>query len=322
MNMLKTENIHRLVLPTPFPVGDVNIYLVEGEALTLIDTGAKTEEAWEALKLQLKELGRVPEDIEQVILTHHHPDHAGLLDYLPESIPVIGHWKNDPWISRDETFFRTYEEFLLNLFQKSGIDPYFLKFIGKMNRSMKYSCNRKLTGFIAEGNEAPGLPGWSIYEVPGHAGSHIMLHNRETGVAIGGDVLLQHISSNPLIEPPYPGEEERSRPQLLYNDSLKKVAALRPEIVLPGHGRNVEKAASLVENRLKKQRDRALTIHGWLKEQPMTAFQICKKLFPTVFQKELGLTMSETIGQLDYLEDEGLIYVDRTCPLWCYYAAD
>ncbi|WP_245680589.1 MBL fold metallo-hydrolase [Bacillus marinisedimentorum] len=322
MDMLKTEKIHRLVLPTPFPVGDVNIYLVEGEALTLVDTGAKTEEAWEAFKLQLKELGRVPDDIEQVILTHHHPDHAGLLDYLPESIPVIGHWKNDPWISRDETFFRNYEEFLLDLFQKSGIDSYFLKFVSKMNRSMKYSCSRKLTGTIAEGDEAPGLPGWSVYEVPGHAGSHIMLHNRETGIAIGGDVLLQHISSNPLIEPPYPGEEERARPQLLYNESLKKVAALHPEIVLPGHGRSVEKAAALVENRLKKQHERALTIHGWLNEQPMTAFQICKKLFPTIFQKELGLTMSETIGQLDYLEDEGLIYVDRTCAAWCYYAAD
>ena len=38
-------NIHRIVIPTPYAVGDVNAFLVKGDALTLFDAGPKTEEA-------------------------------------------------------------------------------------------------------------------------------------------------------------------------------------------------------------------------------------------------------------------------------------
>jgi len=44
-----------------------------------------------------------------------------------------------------------------------------------------------------------------------------------------------------------------------------------------------------------------------LSESPSTAFQICQRLFPKVYLKELGLTLSETIAQLDYLLDLGEI---------------
>lgn len=76
------DGIAKLVIPTPFPVGDVNVYAVKGEKLTLVDAGPKTDEAWEALKSQLKELNLTPGDFEQVVLTHHHPDHAGSLDFF------------------------------------------------------------------------------------------------------------------------------------------------------------------------------------------------------------------------------------------------
>ena len=41
--------IHKIIIPTPFAVGDVNAYLVKGDALTLIDAGPKTDEALIAL---------------------------------------------------------------------------------------------------------------------------------------------------------------------------------------------------------------------------------------------------------------------------------
>ena len=50
------KNIAKLILPTPYPVGDVNVYLVKGDALTLIDTGVNTEESKEVLSYKLGEL--------------------------------------------------------------------------------------------------------------------------------------------------------------------------------------------------------------------------------------------------------------------------
>src|SRR5439155_8534928 len=43
-------DLHRMELPTPFPVGPVNAYLLRGDPLTLVDTGPKTVEAQTALE--------------------------------------------------------------------------------------------------------------------------------------------------------------------------------------------------------------------------------------------------------------------------------
>ena len=39
---------------------------------------------------------------------------------------------------------------------------------------------------------------------------------------------------------------------------------------------------------------------------PKTVFETTKGLFPKVYTKQPGLTVSETLGQLDYLVDQGL----------------
>ena len=82
----------------------MNAFLVKGDALSLIDAGPKTPEAYEALKHGLKEAGYTFSDIEQVFLTHHHPDHAGWIDAF-DNATVLGHPYNDFWLKRDEAFF-------------------------------------------------------------------------------------------------------------------------------------------------------------------------------------------------------------------------
>ncbi|MDQ3013127.1 MAG: MBL fold metallo-hydrolase, partial [Acidobacteriota bacterium] len=74
--------IEKLVLPTPFPVGPINVYLVVEDPLTLVDTGPKTDEALVALRDQLRKLGFAAIDIKRIILTHTHEDHCGLAGTL------------------------------------------------------------------------------------------------------------------------------------------------------------------------------------------------------------------------------------------------
>lgn len=119
------NGIAKITLPTPFAVGDVNVFLIKGDRLTLVDVGPNTESAWEALKSQLNDLKLHPGDIEQVILTHHHPDHSGLLDRFSPSLEVYGHFLNERWINRNQSFLRSMmifiESFLSNLaFPKSS----------------------------------------------------------------------------------------------------------------------------------------------------------------------------------------------------------
>jgi glyoxylase-like metal-dependent hydrolase (beta-lactamase superfamily II) len=58
------------------PNGSANAYLIDGEGgLTLIDAGYPDQEA--AVFAALRELGRSPNQLKHLILTHGHPDHIG-----------------------------------------------------------------------------------------------------------------------------------------------------------------------------------------------------------------------------------------------------
>ncbi|MCA1030634.1 MBL fold metallo-hydrolase [Bacillus timonensis] len=320
MNALGTKDIFKISLPTPFPVGDVNVYLIKGDRLTLIDIGAKTEEAWLELKNQLHVIGYDVTDIEQVILTHHHPDHVGLLDFMAEDIPIIGHPLNQPWISRDEVFSLHSHQFFKELFVQLGIHPAFQSALSGLNKTLRFSCQRSLTSEIVEGATLPGLPEWSIYETPGHAQSHLIFYRETDGVVIGGDHLLAKISSNPLLEPPIVGHSERPKPQVQYNASLKKLLQLDISKVFSGHGDDVLNAHNLIQKRLIRQDERAYSVRDMLLAKPMTAFEVCIQLFPSVYKKELMLTMSETVGQLDYLEDLGEIKKEQLNQQFIYTA--
>ncbi|MFT4415684.1 MBL fold metallo-hydrolase [Fredinandcohnia humi] len=319
MSVLTTmKDVFKITLPTPFPVGDVNVYVVRGDKLTLIDAGAKTEEAWQTFKYQLGELGYKPSDIEQVVITHHHPDHVGLLDYLNDELPVIGHPKNQPWISQDEVFFQKNEPFYLELFTQFGIDPAFIKNVD-MTNELRYSCHRSLTMSVVEGDSLPGMMGWRVIETPGHAQSHIVLYRQEDGLLIAGDTILAKISPNPLLEPPQFGETTRPRPLVQYNASLRKLQKLQMTKVVTGHGDDVNLPHELIQKRLDSQKERAYGVLHMLREQPMTAFEVCTRLFPKVFHKQPVLTMSETVGQLDFLEDLGEINIEVVNKQFIYH---
>ncbi|EIJ78777.1 beta-lactamase domain protein [Bacillus methanolicus PB1] len=301
------SGIAKITLPTPFAVGDVNVFLIKGDRLTLVDVGPKTESAWEALKSQLNDLKLNPEDIEQVILTHHHPDHSGLLDCFPPSLDVYGHYLNERWINRNQSFLEEHDDFYRKLFAEFGIPEKFFSFIDIMKKSLKFSCNRSLTGTLTEGGNPPGLDNWEVLETPGHAQSHIALWRKKDGVLIGGDLLLASISPNPLLEPPLPGMTERPKPQLQYNNSIKRLFDLPIERMYTGHGTDITDVHQLVEKRLERQHERAMQVKKWLEKEELTVFQICKRLFPAVYERELPLTISETIAQLDYLDSLGEI---------------
>ncbi|GAA0346520.1 MBL fold metallo-hydrolase [Bacillus carboniphilus] len=299
-----TNGIAQITLPTPFEVGDVHVYLIKDETITLVDAGALTEVAWQQFKVSLKKLGLTPEDIDQIVLTHHHPDHVGLVDKLPKSTPVLAHPNADRWIFRTEEFKTLHRETFTEWFEHFGIPEKFSFYLDLLLSPMDYACQRKLDISLTEGMTLPGHPEWTVLETPGHATSHISLFREKDGMLMGGDVLLQHISSNPILEPPLQKGGERHKPLVDYIITLERLAELNPTTVYPGHGEIMDGGVGeLIHKRLKAQDDRAHKVMEMLKvKEHLSVFEICKKLFPHAYKTQLPLTISETIGQLDYIE--------------------
>ncbi|WP_226582805.1 MBL fold metallo-hydrolase [Halobacillus litoralis] len=306
MKTLK-DTVIQMTLPTPYAVGDVHVYLLKGSRLTMIDAGVKTEEAWTALLDQLKETGYRPEDIEQVILTHHHPDHMGLVERFPNAEHVAGHPKLRPWLEREKAFFHQYEQFFKEMYLESGVPERFYFLLNHLRKPLKWTSQGSLTQELTEGDRLPGHEEWITIETPGHAQSHISFYREEDGAFIGGDHLLAHISSNPLLEPPFRKGEERPRPLLQYRESMEKLLDKDLGTVYPGHGKIFNHAPELIKERLKKQEQRADKVYHMFSDGPLRAYDVCERLFPKHIESQFGLTMSETIGQLDYLENTGRI---------------
>ncbi|MFC4022860.1 MBL fold metallo-hydrolase [Oceanobacillus longus] len=318
MNIVET--ISQLTIPTPFEVGDVHVYLIKGDRLTLVDAGVKTKQAKSALEFQLKELGYKLNDIEQLILTHHHPDHIGLIEEFPRLQHIVAHEKVDVWLTRDPTFKQQNEQFFDLFYFQTGIPEKFHHVLSELTDTFRYAGEGTLTGTIEEGDLLPGHPEWKVIETKGHAQTHLSFLRESDGLFIGGDHLIKHVSPNPIIESPVNQGDERPKPMLQYRNSLKKCQRLEIATVLPGHGEKFSSVNEMITKRLFSQEKRANKVYNLLKSNPSTPYEICIQLFPRQYEKQINLTMSETIGQLDYLLDEGLIDYSMHDGIMNYYA--
>ncbi|MFB9806368.1 MBL fold metallo-hydrolase [Haladaptatus pallidirubidus] len=109
----------RLSIPTPFQIGPVNAYL---SGRTLVDPGPGSEEAWTALLEGLEANGVGSSEIEQVLITHPHPDHFGLANRLRESGARIVASHDTAAIIRDFASRLEYEQsYFADFFDKNGM---------------------------------------------------------------------------------------------------------------------------------------------------------------------------------------------------------
>jgi hypothetical protein len=64
-----------------------------------------------------------------------------------------------------------------------------------------------------------------------------------------------------------------------------------------------------------------MKVKAWLESESLTVFEVCRRLFPKVYEKELSLTISETVAQLDYLHSIGEIYINKEEEAFLYSAS-
>ncbi len=296
--------IHRLPIPTPWAVGRVNCYLVEDDPLTLVDTGPNSGVALDELERGLAEHGHRVEDLERIVLTHHHPDHEGLIGVLKRrsDAEVCALELAMDWLADWQGEMKADDLHAAELMRRHGVAYDTVAVLEAMAQGFRaWGASAPVDTPLADGATlAFANRSWTVHHRPGHSSTDTVFHDHERREAIGGDHLLAHISSNPLAS------KDQATPLLNYLRSLRTTQATEDlDTVLPGHGDTVTDPRELIDTRLKMHERRARKIGAMLDSGPLTAHEIARTMWGTAAITQTFLTISEVLGHLDLLLERG-----------------
>jgi glyoxylase-like metal-dependent hydrolase (beta-lactamase superfamily II) len=301
------DTIHRIELPVPFPVKTMNVYLVNEEPITLIDTGVKTNTSFKTLDDSLRRLGYTIEDIGRILITHGHLDHYGQAKRISalSGAEVYIHAKEYQRIRSIAQFRRRVASVLMqNGTPKESVEL----IIQYMESAQQWADPLDEVHFLEEGDEIffKNMIFRPIH-CPGHSPGLLCFYLDEKGILISGDHLLKEIFSNPIIDPPQKGMGPRNTSLKQYLHSIRKIESLKVSLVLSGHGEPIPKFKALLAKILHHHEQRLAMVLSILYGGEKTAYEISKALFPNTKSFEVFLGVSDILGHLGILLDEGKV---------------
>lgn len=266
--------IWRLRLPLPWPgVPHGNAWaLGAGDGIVLFDTGIGGKGRLRALDLALGQAGFGFEDVKLLVCTHSHTDHYGLAAPITEragcELWMHPRWEHvrqmvdDPAAALEQR---------LEVARQSGVPPAALERYRESREDddeVWIDAIREPDRDLVPGVEVETDHGtWQVYETPGHAPSHVVLHQPESKLMISGDHLLgRTILFFDYGHSPDPVGE--------FVSSLDEIEPLEVDLCLPGHGRPFRDP----ENKIAEARRQVEEIEGKvrasLEQGERTAFEV------------------------------------------------
>ncbi len=300
--------VHWLRMPLPFALDHINLWVLEdGDGWTLVDCGIG-DEATRALWERVFSERIAGRPVKRVIVTHHHPDHAGLALWLIERTAA------EFWMPQAE-YFAAHAmregaagfdfDKVVAMFKRNGLAGEKLELL----RQRRSNYRSRVPGFpssyrrLMEGQEHRiGGRLWRVVMGYGHALEHAALYCEELGVLISGDMVLPKISTNVSVW----ANEPEGNPLALFLDSLSRYAELpATTLTLPSHGlpfRGLrERVAQLQEHhrlRLSELQEACDT--------PKAAADVLATLFRrNLDTHQLFFAMGEAMAHLHFLHYEG-----------------
>ncbi len=313
--------IHCMAIPTPFLVGRVNCYLIEDDPLTLVDCGPNSGKALDELEQGLAALGHRVEDLGLIVVTHQHIDHIGLLEVLVRrsGAEVAALDRLSGYLGDYRRAAELDDEFAVALMLRHGIPAETTQALRSVVSAFRgWGSGATVTRPLPDGTElALRDRTFTVQHRPGHSPSDTVFWDERSGILLGGDHLIKHISSNPLIARPLDAADVsaaelaagQARPQALrtYIASLRATRDLSARYVLSGHGEPVTDHRGLIDERFAMTDRRARKVHALLAQGPLTAHEIAQRMWGNVAVTQAFLTLSEVLGHLDLLRVDGKV---------------
>jgi glyoxylase-like metal-dependent hydrolase (beta-lactamase superfamily II) len=308
--------IFRIPIPIPFVQagGPVNAYIVDEErGFLLFDPGLGTESSQMALAEGVALTGHRFDRVNRIVLSHGHIDHFGsaawVLEQIGRAVPILIHtadagkvlesgadWpvllsRNAGYISRLGLPQPVLKELIANTHNDAGMGRR-LNSVTPLLAGDTFRC-RHVT--------------LEVCHMPGHTPGLCCLYERDHGLLFSADHLLERVSPNPLIELGPEGEPPSFKPLVSYFESVERLRSLEVSLVLPGHGAPFAAHLDVIDSLLAFYKRRQAKLLKALGQGPLTPYDAMRRLFPPTGTFELFLMISETLGNLELLEDRGEI---------------
>ncbi|HEU0249515.1 MAG TPA: MBL fold metallo-hydrolase [Solirubrobacteraceae bacterium] len=301
-----------LPVPTPFAVGRVNCYLIEDDPLTLLDAGPNSATSLTALEAALREHGRKVEELQRIVVTHQHIDHIGLVQILAErsGAEVCALDALAPWLADYRHQMEENDRFSAEIMLRNGIPQDVVHALRAVSASFRaWGAAANVTTALAEGDLLEfASRKWCVLRRPGHSPSDTVFYDEDSKELFGGDHLIKHISSNPLISRPLDGSEKtRPRALMAYLDSMRATRDMDLSVVYAGHGEEIDDHRALIDERFRMHERRADKLCGLIEEKPRNAYELAQAMWGNVAVTQAFLTLSEVLGHVDLLIDTGRV---------------
>ncbi len=301
-----------ITLPTPFPVGPVNVYLIAEEPVTLIDTGPKTREARDQLREGLRRAGVLVSDIRRILLTHTHEDHCGLARSLMDEakdVEIFVHsWETGHRAARLE--YAEHERLLL----RAGVPRDQIERMRRLYESVRVYSDSLTEGEYKNFNDGEELQFASgslrVVHTPGHTPGSVSFVREADRTIIVGDTVLKRITPNPILSPD-PIDSNRRFPSLEeYLVSLARLRSFSPTLLYGGHGEAITDYEEIFNRYLRAIRERQRQMIELVPRAGATAWDIAREIFPDANDIHSFLAVSEVAAHLDLARGEGKIGVE------------
>lgn len=323
--------VYRLDLPlTGSPLRQTNGYLIRGDdGWILVDCGWNLPDVLEALTSQVTDLGARLEDIRTLVITHFHSDHYGLAGTLIglTQARMLMHRLDWLFVERELTDFSGAVDRLDHWLRLNGAPPELVDEEQRRTADMhrRYTVHEpdvKLEDghVITAGNRQ-----FQVVWTPGHTSGHICLFDAERRVLLSGDHVLDPITPNVSMN-----REYQENPLGQYLQSLRKVAELDADLVLPAHGLPFRGARRRVEELLAHHDEREAEVLEALSHGERTAYDVAGNLPWTRRRRRLTdlplsqqrMALTETIAHLEELRARGLVTARRANGLLLFQRAE
>lgn len=302
-----------LSIPTPFYVGDVNVFLIKEDPLTLIDVGPKTPEAARVLREKLAREGVKFSDVRRIVLTHAHEDHCGMTKQIRDEAKnaevLIHEWETG------HLFGRLAHQEHRTLMLRSGVpDAVFSDMqklyeeISLLTDSLADSEYGRLEDEMELGFEGGAL---RVLHTPGHTPGSCSFVREADRTLICGDCVLKRITPNPILAPDPIDPSRRFRSLAEYLVSLARLRSFSPTLAYGGHGEAVTDFEEIFHRYVRAIDERQKRVISLISGDGATAYSVAQRLFPDSFDHDVHrfLAVSEAIAHLDYAESTGKIAV-------------